>query len=109
MNNKTEEKNNEKERHFYAWECAIIDNRHRPNGRRQIEGCKKWQIKSSKWLAEEAPHGLMVSCKHGCLGNGGKGPRKARLSGSTRKFHHFTSKEMAEVYCKAKNEQGDQE
>ena len=104
-----EQNERQKMRHFYAWKCEIADARHRPNGRGQVAGCGKWQIKSSKWTAEEAPHGLMVSCKHGCLGNGGKGPRKARLTASTRKFYHFQAKEAAEVFCNALNEQEGQE
>jgi hypothetical protein len=102
---KNSNKNERKERHFYAWKCEVADPRHRPNGRAQVEGCGKWQIKASKWKPEEAPHGLMVACKHGCVGNGGKGARKARLRASTRKFYTFESQEAAAMFCKALNEQ----
>jgi hypothetical protein len=92
------------ERHYYCWKCEIADDRHRPNGRGQQQGCGKWSVKSSKWKAEEAPHGLMASCKHGCLGNGGRGPRKARLNASSRKFYHYESMEAATKFCEALND-----
>jgi hypothetical protein len=100
---KNDEELGTNERNYYAWKCEIADARHRPNGRGQNQGCGNWQVKSSKWKSEEAPHGLMVSCKHGCLGNGGKGPRKARLTPSTRKFYHFPTKDEAERFCEALN------
>lgn len=95
-----------KPRFYHAWKCEVIQHNHKPNGRKMVEGCKKWQIKSSKWENPlDAPEGLMASCKHGCKGNGGKGPRKVRLTPTTRKFYTYESKEAAEQFCAALNEQ----
>ena len=93
-------------RYFHVWECAVIQNEHRPLGRKLTEGCGTWQIKSSKHKDTMKPkHGTMAICKHGCKGNGGKGPRKARLNPSTRKFYTFDNAGAAIAFRDAMNEQ----
>ena len=47
----------------------------------------------------------MATCRRGCLGNGGRGPRKVRLNLNSRMFHTFDRKEVAEVFCEALNRQ----
>jgi hypothetical protein len=93
-------------RYFHVWECAVIQKEHKPNGRKLNEGCGIWQIKASKHKDTMKPkHGTMASCKHGCVGNGGKGPRKARLNPSTRKFYTFDNAGAAIAFRDAMNEQ----
>lgn len=94
---------NEQARFFHAWKCEISDQRHRPNGRRQEEGCGRWSVYASKH--PEADGSLMATCRRGCLGNGGKGPRKVRLNASTRPVYTFEGKEAAKTFCEAMNNQ----
>ena len=96
------EDNNGEPRFFHVWKDEVIQKYHRPNGRAQTEGCGRWQIKTSKWKdPTKAPNGLMATCKYGCKGNGGKGPRKVRLNPKTRKFYTFESKEAALMFLDA--------
>jgi len=47
----------------------------------------------------------MATCRRGCLGNGGMGPRKVRLNEKSRAFYTFETREAAEVFCQAMNNQ----
>lgn len=93
----------ENERYYHAWRCEVVDERHRPNGRKQVAGCGKWSVYASKHSQEHG--GLMATCRRGCLGNGGRGARKVRLNLTSRMFHTFESREAAQVFCTAMNNQ----
>lgn len=98
--------NRSEPRTFYTWKCMVIQDNQRPLGRAQSPGCGKWQVKASKYDdPSKAPHGLMAGCVLGCLGNGGKGRRKTRLTASTRKFYTRGTREEAQALADALNEQ----
>jgi hypothetical protein len=91
------------ERCYHAWKCEVVDDRHRPNGRKQVAGCGWWSVYASRH--DQHHGGLMATCRRGCLGNGGRGPRKVRLNLSSRRFYTFETREAAEVFCQAMNNQ----
>ena len=91
-------------RYFHAWKCEVTNKVHRPNGRKQTEGCGKWMVKSSKHDGEDPEAGLMAQCKT-CKGNGGKGPRKVRLNRKNRQFYTYLQADVAKAFCEALNNQ----
>ena len=103
MQNITQNEQENEQRHYHAWRCEVVDDRHRPNGRKQVAGCGHWSVYASKHGRDH--HGLMATCRRGCVGNGGMGPRKVRLNQKSRAFYTFESREAAEVFCQAMNNQ----
>lgn len=84
-------------RFFHVWKCEVLHEHHRPNGKAQVSGCGRWQVKASK-LDRDEKH-LQAQCLEGCKGNGGKGQRKVRLNPKTRQF--FTYLSRVEAYHQA--------
>lgn len=94
-------------RTYYTWKCADHgDNEQRPNGQPISDACGKWGVKSSIYSdPSEAPHGLFATCRYGCLSSGGRGPRKTRLTASTKKFYAFPTRAEAQALADILNEQ----
>ena len=92
-NEEIDRRNAEIEPTFRAWKCEVIDNRMRPSGFKQTQGCGYWQTNRST-LAEP-----FATCKQ-C-------GRKARLNPRTRRITEFASKEAANAFTTAMNNHPD--
>ena len=82
-------RNAEIEPTFRGWKCEVIDNRMRPSGLKQREGCGHWQVNRS---INREP---LATCKN-C-------GRKSRLNPRTRRLQEFTSKEVAQAFVQSMN------